>query len=189
MLRVLHGHLGAQVPAEASAALGVLVSLAKQHGEALLGYAAFLTTVLDYVEGYTDPQVQQVGAAGLVAVAHGVSLLPPFAPALHPLASPHVISLPCTCMHGSQQRVPPKPWQVFVVLGELVARGCAQADAGGGGRWARASRGGFIAAAPRGLCRVDLYSLPRLRQGSVYGLQLLSLHLVTAPTEPAWKTN
>ncbi|PSC75642.1 Fanconi anemia group D2-like protein [Micractinium conductrix] len=82
VLRVLHGHLGAQVPAEASAALGVLVSLAKQHGEALLGYAAFLTTVLDYVEGYTDPQVQQV----------------------------------------------------FVVLGELVARGCAQADAGGGGR-------------------------------------------------------
>ncbi|KAL4445301.1 hypothetical protein ABPG77_011126 [Micractinium sp. CCAP 211/92] len=60
VLRTLHSHLGAQVPAEASAALGVLVALARQHTAQLMRYAAFLTNILDYIDGYTDQQVHQV---------------------------------------------------------------------------------------------------------------------------------
>lgn len=62
VLRTLHSHLGAQVPAEASAALGVLVALARQHTAQLMRYAAFLTNILDYIDGYTDQQVHQARA-------------------------------------------------------------------------------------------------------------------------------
>ncbi|PRW44427.1 Fanconi anemia group D2-like protein [Chlorella sorokiniana] len=62
VLRALHSHLGAQVAAETSAALQVLLTLSQQHTAALAGYAAFLTNILDYVDGYTDAQVHQVFA-------------------------------------------------------------------------------------------------------------------------------
>lgn len=66
MLRTLHSHLGAQVQDEASAALGVLVELARQHTAQLMRYAAFLTNILDYIDGYTDQQVHQArGGAGV----------------------------------------------------------------------------------------------------------------------------
>lgn len=61
VLRALHSHLGAQVAAEASAALDVLLRLSQQHTAALAGFAAFLTNILDYIEAYTDSQVHQVG--------------------------------------------------------------------------------------------------------------------------------
>ncbi|KAL4428110.1 hypothetical protein ABPG75_002199 [Micractinium tetrahymenae] len=60
VLRALHSHLGAQVPAETSAALGVLVALSRQHPAHLMRYAAFLTNILDYIDAYTDQQVHQV---------------------------------------------------------------------------------------------------------------------------------
>lgn len=42
------------------ASLQVLLTLSQQHTAALAGYAAFLTNILDYVDGYTDAQVHQV---------------------------------------------------------------------------------------------------------------------------------
>lgn len=43
--------------------LQVLLTLSQQHTTALAGYAAFLTNILDYVDGYTDAQVHQVCAS------------------------------------------------------------------------------------------------------------------------------
>lgn len=60
VLRVLHCHLGAAAREEASAALGVLLALAQQR--LLSGYASFLSSILDHVEGYSDSQVEQVFA-------------------------------------------------------------------------------------------------------------------------------
>lgn len=57
VLRALHSHLGAQMAAEASAALQVLLQLATQLTASLMRYAAFLTNILDYIEAYTDAQV------------------------------------------------------------------------------------------------------------------------------------
>ena len=57
MLRALHGHLGTRAGGEASAALGVLCTLAREHTAVLMRYAAFLTAVLDYVDTYTGEGV------------------------------------------------------------------------------------------------------------------------------------
>lgn len=57
VLLALHSHLGAAVPAEATTALGVLQSLARDATADLLEYAAFLTNILDYVTGYNDAQL------------------------------------------------------------------------------------------------------------------------------------
>ena len=68
VLRVLHGHLGAAARGEASAALGVLLALAQQR--LLSGYASFLSSILDHVEGYADAQVEQVyGLFGEIVAA------------------------------------------------------------------------------------------------------------------------
>lgn len=61
VLRALHSHLGAHVPAEVDAALEVLAKLAKAHNAGLMRYAAFLTNILDYLDGYSVSQTHQVG--------------------------------------------------------------------------------------------------------------------------------
>ena len=69
-MRALHAHLGAHVPAETDAALGVLSQLAHGHTSGLLKYAAFLTNILDYLDGYSDAQTHKVWlmhCLGLVA--------------------------------------------------------------------------------------------------------------------------
>lgn len=57
VLRALHTHLGATVTAEATAALRVLQRLAHERTSDLMQYAAFLTTILDYVAGYNTEQL------------------------------------------------------------------------------------------------------------------------------------
>ena len=57
VLRALHSHLGAPSSTEATAALGVLQRLAKECTAELMQYAAFLTTILDYVTGYNEEQL------------------------------------------------------------------------------------------------------------------------------------
>lgn len=69
VLRALHSHLGAQVPAETTAALQVLLQLSDNHTDTLGRYAAFLTNILDYIDSYSDHQVQQVFAVFGLLVA------------------------------------------------------------------------------------------------------------------------
>jgi Fanconi anemia group D2 protein len=57
VLRALHTHLGATATAEATAALRVLQRLAHERTSDLIQYAAFLTTILDYVAGYNAEQL------------------------------------------------------------------------------------------------------------------------------------
>jgi len=73
VLRALHSHLGAQVAAETSSALRVLLALSQQHTQALVGYAAFLTNILDYIDTYTDAQVHQVGVATSAAATSALT--------------------------------------------------------------------------------------------------------------------
>jgi hypothetical protein len=60
VLRALHSHLGAHVASETDAALQVLTGLARAHTVGLMKYAAFLTNILDYLDGYSDAQTHQV---------------------------------------------------------------------------------------------------------------------------------
>lgn len=62
VLRTLHGHLGERVGSEVSAALDVLSRLSREQTSMLLRYAAFLTGILNYVDGYSDAQVHQTFA-------------------------------------------------------------------------------------------------------------------------------
>lgn len=57
VLRALHTHMGATATAEATAALRVLQRLAHERTSDLMQYAAFLTTILDYVTGYNTEQL------------------------------------------------------------------------------------------------------------------------------------
>jgi len=57
ILRALHTHLGATASAEATAALQVLQRLAHERTSDLMQYAAFLSTILDYVTGYNTEQL------------------------------------------------------------------------------------------------------------------------------------
>ena len=59
VLRTLLSHLGTHLAAEASAALGVLLRLSREQSDAVLRHAEVLGSVLDYVEAYSDDQVQQ----------------------------------------------------------------------------------------------------------------------------------
>jgi len=60
VLRSLHAHLGAHGAEEATSALQVLVTLARHQTEQLLQYASYLTSILDYLEAYTDVQIAVV---------------------------------------------------------------------------------------------------------------------------------
>ena len=84
VLRALHSHLGAQVAAETSAALQVLQRLSQQQTASLLGYAAFLTNILDYVDAYSDQQVQQARAVQGSSSIAGLRVLRPVVPSLSP---------------------------------------------------------------------------------------------------------
>lgn len=60
MLRALHSHLGSRLPTQVSGALVALLELSGKHAELLLGYSAFLTNILEYVEDFTSAQLLQV---------------------------------------------------------------------------------------------------------------------------------
>lgn len=60
VLRCLHSHLGSRTTSQASTALDALLQLLDADATALLSYAAFLTGMLDYLQGYGHDQVQQV---------------------------------------------------------------------------------------------------------------------------------
>lgn len=60
MLRALHSHLGSRLPAHVSSALAALLELSGKHAQLLLGYSAFLTNILEYIEDFTSPQLLQV---------------------------------------------------------------------------------------------------------------------------------
>lgn len=72
VLRALHSHLGSNVAAETDMALEVLSTLAREHTASLMAYAAFLTNMLDYLDGYTDAQAHQVGWWGNMGTHDGV---------------------------------------------------------------------------------------------------------------------
>ena len=60
VLRALHSHLGSRLPAQVSTALAALLEMSGKHAELLLGYSAFLTNILEYIEDFTSPQLMQV---------------------------------------------------------------------------------------------------------------------------------
>lgn len=60
VLRSLHAHLGSSIQTEVTASLSVLKNLVKGQTHDLLHYAAFLTTMLDYVGSYDDEQLAAV---------------------------------------------------------------------------------------------------------------------------------
>lgn len=126
----------------------MLLTLSQQHTAALAGYAAFLTNILDYVDGYTDAQVHQVCSllpandvqgedCGLIdetdgcadAQGHEVGAVDQEGKLFH-------VSVPTSAVAGLQPMwcclpaLPSCP-QVFAVFSELVAGACRQADEGG----------------------------------------------------------
>lgn len=56
----LHGHLGSGQAGEVTTALEVLLSLTHSHTSLLLQHAAFLSTLLDCLDNFTQPQLHQV---------------------------------------------------------------------------------------------------------------------------------
>ncbi len=62
VLRCLHTHLGSKVASQTCAAIDTLLQLAHSNIEALLSYAAFLTSIMEYLEDYDSKQVHQVNS-------------------------------------------------------------------------------------------------------------------------------
>lgn len=60
VLRCLHTHLGSRIAPQTSAAIETLLQLASSNIEALLSYAAFLTSIMEYLEDYDSKQLHQV---------------------------------------------------------------------------------------------------------------------------------
>ncbi len=56
----LHGHLGSGQPGEVTAALEVLLGLTHSHTSLLLQHAAFVSTLLDCLDNFTQAQLHQV---------------------------------------------------------------------------------------------------------------------------------
>lgn len=68
-LRCLHTHLGSRVKTQTSTALHCLLQLSSTHVSALLGYAAFLTSIIEYLEDYENDQLHQVSKYSCMNVA------------------------------------------------------------------------------------------------------------------------
>lgn len=60
VLRCLHTHLSSKLSSQVSSALAALVQLSREHTSALMGYAAFLSCIMDYLEDFTFSQLLQV---------------------------------------------------------------------------------------------------------------------------------
>jgi hypothetical protein len=73
VLRCLHTHLGSKLPAQVNAALAALLRLSRAHADALLGYAAFLSGLMEYLEDLDSSQLLLVPFLALS--------LPPSSPA------------------------------------------------------------------------------------------------------------
>ncbi|BDA41598.1 probable fanconi anemia group D2 protein homolog [Coccomyxa sp. Obi] len=70
VLRCLHSHLGSKVASQTCAAIDALLQLAHSNIEALLNYAAFLTSIMEYLEDYDSKQVHQVCQLFSALVVH-----------------------------------------------------------------------------------------------------------------------
>ena len=57
VLRCLHTHLGSKLPTHVDAALAALLQLSREHADALLDYAAFLSSLMEYLEDLTSEQL------------------------------------------------------------------------------------------------------------------------------------
>ena len=60
VLGALHGHLGSGQAPEVTAALAVLLSLARTHSQELLQHVGFISNVLDCLPSFTQAQTHQV---------------------------------------------------------------------------------------------------------------------------------
>jgi hypothetical protein len=60
--------LSSRLPAQVSSALAALLELSDNHAELLLGYLAFLTNILEYIEDFTSAQLMQVRSDATVVM-------------------------------------------------------------------------------------------------------------------------
>lgn len=103
-------HLAPPTPLFPQCRLQVLLQLSDNHTDTLGRYAAFLTNILDYIDSYSDHQVQQVCYMAARSNNDAINKQEPMRWAWPAAAS---------CV------------QVFAVFGLLVAGACRQADGSG----------------------------------------------------------